>query len=89
MIIAQEKRKTNITEYIIYLWQVEDMIRALNLDMDKIKQTAVAGCLVFVYIRISVITKYERVLLLANTRHHQVLRQMLCTKHRGYVVLVL
>lgn len=37
MIVAQEKRKTNITEYILYLWQVEDMIRALAFDMDKIE----------------------------------------------------
>lgn len=43
MIVAQEKRKTNITEYILYLWQVEDMIRALNFDMDKIESTLVAG----------------------------------------------
>jgi hypothetical protein len=43
MIVAQEKRKTNIAEYIIYLWQVEDMIRALNFDMDKIESTLVAG----------------------------------------------
>ena len=43
MIIAREKRKTNIAEYIIYLWQVEDMIRALNLDLDKINETLVAG----------------------------------------------
>lgn len=43
MIIAQEKRKTNIAEYIIYLWQVEDMIRALDFDMEKINNTLVAG----------------------------------------------
>jgi hypothetical protein len=42
MIIAQEKRKTNIAEYIIYMWQVEDLIRALNFDMEKIKTTLVA-----------------------------------------------
>lgn len=43
MIVAREKRKTNIAEYIIYLWQVEDMIRALNFDMERIEQTLVAG----------------------------------------------
>lgn len=41
MIIAREKRKTNIAEYIIYMWEIEDLIRALNLDMDKIKHNIV------------------------------------------------
>lgn len=42
MIIAKEKRKTNISEYILYLWQVEDLIRALNFDLDQIGKTLVA-----------------------------------------------
>lgn len=36
MIIAREKRKTNIAEYILYMWQVEDMIRAFGFDTDKL-----------------------------------------------------
>jgi hypothetical protein len=36
MIIAKEKRKTNIAEYILYMWQVEDLIRAYNFDIKKI-----------------------------------------------------
>lgn len=43
MIVAQEKRKKNIAEYILYLWQVEDMIRALDFDMDKIESTLVSS----------------------------------------------
>lgn len=43
MIISKEKRKTNIAEYILYLWQVEDMIRALGLDMEKIESKLVAS----------------------------------------------
>ena len=42
MLIAKEKRKTNIAEYILYLWQVEDLIRALNFDLDQIGKTLVA-----------------------------------------------
>jgi L-rhamnose mutarotase len=41
MIVAQEKRKTNIAEYIIYLWQIEDMIRALKLDIDRVEEVLV------------------------------------------------
>lgn len=36
MFIASEKRKTNIAEYLLYMWQIEDLIRANDLDMDKI-----------------------------------------------------
>ena len=37
MIISQAKRKENIAEYLLYMWQVEDIIRAYNLDIEKIK----------------------------------------------------
>ncbi len=36
MIIAREKRKTNISEYILYMFQVEDLIRACDLDIERI-----------------------------------------------------
>jgi hypothetical protein len=36
MIIAKEKRKENIAEYILYMWQVEDTIRACNFDIEII-----------------------------------------------------
>ncbi len=37
MYIASQKRKENIAEYLLYMWQIEDMIRANGLDMDRIK----------------------------------------------------
>jgi len=43
MIIAKEKRRSNIAEYIIYMWHVEDLVRALNFDIEKIKQNIVDG----------------------------------------------
>lgn len=36
MFIASEKRKENIAEYLLYMWQIEDLIRANNLDIDRI-----------------------------------------------------
>lgn len=36
MLIAQQKRRTNIAEYILYIWQLEDLIRAFDFDMEKI-----------------------------------------------------
>ncbi len=42
MLVAREKRKTNIAEYILYLWQIEDLLRALDFDLDKIGKTIVS-----------------------------------------------
>ena len=42
MIIAQEKRKTNIAEFILYMWQVEDLIRASNFDFGRIEETVIS-----------------------------------------------
>ena len=36
MIVAQKLRKQNISAYIIYMFQVEDIIRAYGLDVDRI-----------------------------------------------------
>lgn len=37
MLVAQQKRKENIAEYILYLYQIEDLIRAFHLDISKIE----------------------------------------------------
>lgn len=42
MFIAKQKRRENIAEYILYLWQLEDMLRALELSGDAIYETLVA-----------------------------------------------
>ena len=36
MIIASQKHKENIAEYLLYMWQIEDIIRANGLDLDRI-----------------------------------------------------
>ncbi len=38
MIIANKLRQTNRAEYLLYLWQVEDILRAYGCDSDKIKE---------------------------------------------------
>lgn len=43
MLIAQQKRKENIAEYLLYMWQVEDMIRACNLDIDEVDAKLLQG----------------------------------------------
>ena len=42
MLIAQEKRKTNIAEYVLYMWQVEDVIRAYKFNIDLIDKNRVS-----------------------------------------------
>lgn len=36
MYIAKKKRKENIAEYILYIWQLEDLFRALHFDNNLI-----------------------------------------------------
>lgn len=41
MIVAQRKRRENIAEYLLYMWQVEDLIRANHFDMESIRRTVI------------------------------------------------
>ena len=38
MFVAQELRKTNIAEYLLYMWQVEDTIRAFDCSLARIRR---------------------------------------------------
>lgn len=38
MFIAQQLKEKNIAEYLLYMWQVEDMIRANHIDLDELKK---------------------------------------------------
>lgn len=42
MLIAQQKRKENIAEYLLYMWQVEDLLRACQLDDQRIDELLVS-----------------------------------------------
>ena len=41
MLIAQQKKGNNIAEYILYMWQLEDIIRANNFDSEQISKLLV------------------------------------------------
>ncbi len=41
MLVSRELRKKNIAEYLLYMWQVEDMLRANDLSLDKVKTNIV------------------------------------------------
>ena len=38
MYIAQELRKKNIAEYLLYMWQIEDTIRAFGCSLSRIRR---------------------------------------------------
>jgi hypothetical protein len=41
MLVAQQKLKENIAEYILYMYQIEDVIRAYQFDLDAILENYV------------------------------------------------
>lgn len=42
MLIAKRLKEENISEYLLYMWQVEDMIRANKLDIEKIDEQIIS-----------------------------------------------
>ena len=42
MFISQELRKTNIAEYLLYMWQVENIIRAFDCSLTRIRKEYIA-----------------------------------------------
>lgn len=43
MYISRKLREESISEYLLYMWQVEDLIRANDCDMDKIEQSVLSA----------------------------------------------
>ena len=42
MLISRQLRKENIAEYVLYMWQVEDIIRAYGLDLGRLRREHIA-----------------------------------------------
>lgn len=43
MLVAKKLKEENIAEYILYMWQIEDIIRANNLDIEQIDRQIIAA----------------------------------------------
>lgn len=43
MIENTPKKNDNVAEYILYMWQIEDLIRANKLDLDLIRRNIIDG----------------------------------------------
>ena len=42
MLIALQKKKENIAEYLLYMWQIEDLLRVCNLDETQVEEKLVS-----------------------------------------------
>lgn len=42
MLIARQKKQDNIAEYVVYMYQVEDMMRACKLDIETVKKNIIS-----------------------------------------------
>lgn len=42
MIVAKEKKSNNIAEYVLYMWQIEDILRAYDFDIEKIDEHVIS-----------------------------------------------
>ena len=71
MIIAQQKRNENIAEYIIYMYQVEDMIRANNLDLEGIEQTLISKFVVAYEVKREMREWYKTLITMMQDEHKE------------------
>ena len=42
MFVAQKLKQSNIAEYLIYMWQIEDLIRAAGCDIERLKSNLIS-----------------------------------------------
>ena len=42
MFISKQLKQQSIAEYLIYMWQIEDLIRAYGCDMERIRENLVS-----------------------------------------------
>lgn len=42
MLVAKELKKTNISEYLIYMFQIEDLIRSSSCDYEKLNKVLIS-----------------------------------------------
>ena len=64
MLTAQQKRKENIAEYILYIYQVEDLIRAFQLNMSVIEKQLISQYQVDEKTRQEVVNWYKNLVIM-------------------------
>jgi len=43
MLIARDKKENNIAEYVIYIWQLEDLLRANQLNIELVERNIISN----------------------------------------------
>lgn len=71
MLVAKQKRKENIAEYILYLYQIEDLIRAFKFDMPLIKERLVSNYKVDETTSAAIADWYQNLLAMMEKEHIQ------------------
>ncbi len=71
MIISLEKRKSNIGEYLLYMWQIEDSIRALSFDINKIEDVLINNYKVDLQKKKEIKEWYENLILMMQKENKQ------------------
>ena len=82
MLISSELKQTNIAEYILYMWQTEDIVRAFNFDIEKIKTEIVDKYDVSDEIKDNILNWYNSIIQMAELEnikksgHLQIIRNI-------------
>jgi len=82
MLISSELKQTNIAEYILYMWQTEDVIRAFDFDIEKIKKEIVEKYDVSDEVKENIVSWYESMIQMAELEnvkksgHLQIIRNI-------------
>lgn len=71
MLIAQEKKKENLAEYILYMWQVEDFIRACEFDMKCVDKQRIEAFNVSGDLKKEIYDWYENLLIMMQKEQIQ------------------
>lgn len=64
MIAAQQKRKENIVEYILYIHQIEDLIRAFQFNISNIEMQLVSQYQVDEITRVEILDWYKNLVIM-------------------------
>ena len=41
MLLAEQIKENNIAEYVLYMWQTEDLVRGFDLNIDSIEANVI------------------------------------------------
>lgn len=61
------KKQDNIAEYLLYMWQTEDLLRACELDIDKVQQSIINSAYQTVEEREEARERYEGLIMMMKS----------------------